>query len=103
MQDLLYFAEGERFGNEFVDELGVTVAEAIEQTFGFLACEQFVGVLADDFREVGGEHGGLIDDRVAGGEGLRLESAGAIQRAATPKAGSRVAVPGSARRARVQS
>ena len=51
-------------------------AQAIEQALGLLPRQQFVGVLADDFGEVRGEHGGLIDDRIAACQRLRLEGRG---------------------------
>jgi len=37
-------------------------------------------VLTDDFGEVRGKHGSLIDDGIAGGKGLRLEGAGNPER-----------------------
>ena len=63
------------FGNKFFDQLGMAVAKPIEQALGFLASQQFVGVLANDFGEVGGEDGSLVDDGIAGGQGLRFEGA----------------------------
>lgn len=65
LQDFLHFTERERFGNEFFDERGMTFAEAVEQTLGLLTVKQFVGMLANDFRQVRGEDGSLIDDRIA--------------------------------------
>ncbi len=52
------------------------VVEALEQALGLGAGEQLVRVLADDFRDMGGEHGGLIDDRVTGGDGLLAQFGG---------------------------
>ena len=75
LQDFLHFAEAENFGNQFLDQLGMALAQAIEQALGFLAGQQFVGMLADDFGQVGGEHGSLIDDGIAGSQRLRLERA----------------------------
>ena len=69
--------------------------EAVEQALGFLPGQQFGGVLLDDFRQVGGQHRSLVHDRIARGQRLASASAGAIHSAETPKAGSRVAVPGS--------
>src|SRR6266849_661597 len=76
LQNFLHFAEAEGLGDKFFDELGVALTEAIKQAFGFLAGEQFVGVLTDHFGEVGGEYGSLVNHRVTGGKGLGLEDTG---------------------------
>src|SRR5260370_10260129 len=76
LQNFLHFAEGEALWGGLFGGAGVALTEAIEQAFGFLASKQVVGVLTDDFGEVSGEDGSLVDDRVAGGKGLGLEGAG---------------------------
>src|SRR5208282_1265600 len=63
----------QNLGDQFFDQLGVALTEAIEQALGFLPGKQFIGVLTDDFGEVSGEDGSLIDDGVPGGQGLGLE------------------------------
>ena len=47
--------------------------QAVEQALGFLPAEKLVGVLLDHFGEVRGEHAGLVNDGVAGSQGLVLQ------------------------------
>ena len=74
LENALDFAEGEEARDEFIDEFGLRFRESIEKTLGFLTSEKLVRVLADDFGEMRGEDGGLVNDSVAGGEGLFLEA-----------------------------
>ena len=73
------------------------IAEPVDQALGLLAGEQVVRVLLDQFGQMRGQHRGVIDDRVSGGESSVCRP-GAIHCAATSKAGSRVSCAGQRRR-----
>jgi hypothetical protein len=37
LEDALHFAEAEQAGHKFIDELGLSFSESVEETLGFLA------------------------------------------------------------------
>src|SRR5579871_4654173 len=51
----------------------MALGKAIEQAFHLLPAQQLMGMLFDDFGEVRGKNGSLIDDGIAGGESLILQ------------------------------
>lgn len=74
LEDALYFAEGKETREEFVDELWLSFGEGVEKALGFLASEKLVCELANNFGEMRGENGRLIDNGVAGRESLFLQA-----------------------------
>jgi len=52
LQDFLHFAQGHELGDKFFHQPGVRLAQAVNQTLGFLAGEQLMRILPDDFTKV---------------------------------------------------
>ena len=65
LQDALDDAEVDQVGEEFGDEGGVGLLDAVDERLDFLAREDEVGDLFEGFREVGDHHGCGIHDAVA--------------------------------------
>ena len=53
--------------------MGCESLSAVEQALDLGAAQQFSGMLADQFAQVGGDHGDRVHHRVAGGDGLLFE------------------------------
>src|SRR5579863_7199957 len=72
LQNLLDLAQAQKLRNQLLHQFRVTLGQAVEQAFHFLAVQQFVGMLFHHLGQMRGQHGGLVDDGVARGQRLIL-------------------------------
>ena len=72
LQGFLNFSQRHELGHQFFHQLGMRLAQPVNQAFRFLASEQFMRILSDDFSQMCCERGSLIDHCVTGRQGLSL-------------------------------
>ena len=73
-EDPAHLAQGEQLGHQFLEKLWLALVERVHQPLGLGPAQQLEGVPADEFSQMRGDHRDRVHHRVAGGDGLVLQS-----------------------------
>jgi hypothetical protein len=74
LQDLLYVGDFHQGGDQLIDDRRTVLLQLVNEMFGGVAGQELVGMAADDFLQVRGEHGGRLDGGIAEHRGPILHS-----------------------------
>ena len=74
LQHLLHLAQAQQLGHQLFAQLGMALAQPVQQALGLLPAQQLVGMLLDDLRQMGRHHRGLVHHSVARGQRLLAQA-----------------------------